>query len=377
MKRVTNFYLILLFSVLVYACTESNGEDGTDGGDDFDRTTLTASWVNNLLIPATNDLQLKVANLNSAVTAFISTPDATTLAKVRTDLFETAKVWQYVELFFYGTSFARDMNSYPVNITKLNEEIEKPIDNINFDRTVLDATQGLPTLDYLINGLATTDEAIIAKYQEEKYVNYIKALAARMVTLTNNEITNFNASKDTNINNINNTISSYFSIQLNDFVEYTEKSFREKKIATPSGTRNRQANISVNPSPEFVESLYSAENSKALYLEAYDAIQDFYYGRNYSTDANTVGLQEYLQFLGTTIMVDGADISLDDYIETLFDNIDVANEKIGDNFFEQTQDYNPNFDAVFDAIQEFVVAIKGNAINAFNLTIDFADSDGD
>ena len=376
MKKGSYIFPILFVFVLVYACTETSGEEGPDGGDDFDRKTLTASWVNNLLIPATNDFQSKVEELNTSVINFTNSPNTTRLEEVRTNLLTTAKVWQHVELFFYGSSFARDINSYPVNLERVETNLNSSV-AINFERTLLDATQGLPTLDYLVNGLASTDEAILAKYQEAKYVDYIKALTLRMVTLTNSELANFNASKDANINSVDNTISSYFSIQLNDYVEYTEKSFREKKIATPSGTRNRQDNTSVNPSPTFVESLYSPENSKTLYLEAYDAIQDFYYGRNYSTDANTVGLQEYLQFLGATIMVDGSDIQLDDYIETLFNNINSANSNIGDNFFEQTQDYNPNFDTVFDAIQEFVVAIKGNIISAFNLTIDFVDSDGD
>ena len=377
MKKGIYIFSVLLAFVLAYACTGSNGEDGTNGnGDDFDRKTLTSSWVNNLLIPATNDFQSKVDDLNNSVIAFTNEPNVNSLAEVRTNLLTTAKVWQHVEMFFYGSSFARDINSYPVDLDRLNTNLNSTI-AINFDRTLLDPTQGLPTLDYLVNGLAATDEAIIVNYQDAKYADYIKALTLRMVSLTNNELTNFNASKDANISSVDNTISSYFSIQLNDFVEYVEKSFREKKIATPSGTRNRQDNISVNPSPTFVESLYSPENSKALYLEAYDAIQDFYFGRNYSTDSNTVGLQEYLQFLGATIMVDGSDIQLDDYIETLFNNINSANSNIGDNFFEQTQDYNPNFDVVFDAIQEFVVAIKGNTISAFNLTIDFVDSDGD
>ena len=376
MKKVKYIFPLLLAFVLVYACTDNTDSGNDIDEDDFNRTTLTSSWVNNLLIPATNDLQTKVGDFNNAVIAFTNAPDANGLVTVRTNLLAAAKVWQHVELFFYGTSFARDMNSYPADLDRINTNINSTV-AINFERTLLDPTQGLPTLDYLVNGLDTTDEAIIVKYQDTKYSDYLKALSLRMVNLTANEITNFNTNKDTNINSVNNTISSYFSIQLNDFVEYTEKSFREKKIATPSGTRNRQDNISVNPSPTFVESLYSPENSKALYLEAYTAIKNFYYGRSYSTNTNTIGLQEYLQFLGATVMVDGTDISLDDYIQTLFDNIDAANNNIGNNFFEQTQDYNANFDAVFDTIQEFVIAIKGNAINAFNLTIDFVDSDGD
>jgi hypothetical protein len=234
-------------------------------------------------------------------------------------------------------------------------------------------------LDYLLNGVEVSDNEIIAKYQDAKYVAYIKRLTSRIVTLTDQAITDFEVTKADNLNSIDDTKTSYFSMQVNDFVQYTEKSFREAKIATPSGTRNRDIfpNISVSSSPESVESLYSPENSKALYLEAYDAIQDFYYGRSYSNNANTTGLQEYLQSLGTTIMIDGADMSLDVYIVQLFGNIDAANNNITDNFYLQTQDYNHNFDAAFFDIQDFVVAIKSNAINAFNLTIDFVDSDGD
>ncbi|TPN85373.1 imelysin family protein [Aquimarina algicola] len=383
MKKIV--YIILPIFTLFYfvSCSSSDdssdeGGNGGEDGDSFDRVSLTTSWVNNLLMPATNDLKSKLETLNSSVTSFADAPDATKLAAVRTDLFEAYKVWQHVEMFFYGSGYSLDMNSYPTDVTKITENIDSttPVD---LNRTVLNPTQGLPAMDYLINGLASTDNDIITRYGEAKYQNYLKLLSERMVTITTTALNDFEAVKDTNINSVDNTISSYFSIQVNDFVQYTEKSFREAKIATPSGTRNRDIfpTISVSASPDFVESLYSPENSKILYLEAYDAIQDFYYGRSYTDNNNTVGLQEYLQALGTTIMINGDDILLNDYIISLFGNIDTANDNITDNFYEQTQDFNSNFDAVFDAIQEFVVAVKSNAVNAFNLTIDFVDSDGD
>ncbi|GGD02915.1 imelysin family protein [Hyunsoonleella pacifica] len=379
MKKIK--YLIpVIIGVFVFACSSSSddGNDGGDNGDNFNRVSLTSGWVDNLLLPAVNDLKSKVESLNASVIAFADAPDANTLSQARADLFEAAKVWQHVEMFFYGGSYALDMYSYPTEIDKITDNINSDIE-VNLDRTVLNKSQGLPALDYLLNGVEVSDNEIIAKYQDAKYVAYIKRLTSRIVTLTDQAITDFEVTKADNLNSIDDTKTSYFSIQVNDFVQYTEKSFREAKIATPSGTRNRDIfpNISVSSSPESVESLYSPENSKALYLEAYDAIQDFYYGRSYSNNANTTGLQEYLQSLGTTIMVDGADMSLDVYIVQLFGNIDAANNNITDNFYLQTQDYNPNFDAAFDAIQDFVVAIKSNAINAFNLTIDFVDSDGD
>ncbi|CAL2063518.1 imelysin family protein [Tenacibaculum sp. 190524A05c] len=378
MKKLV--YIIPILSlVYLFSCSSDNNSSGAGGTDDsFDRVTLTTSWVNNLILPATNDLKSKLETLNTSVISFTDAPDATKLTKVRTDLFEAYKVWQHVEMFFYGTGYSLDMNSYPTDVTKITENINSttPVD---LNRTVLNPTQGLPAVDYLINGLESTDNDFITRYAEAKFVDYLKLLSERMVTITTTALNDFETTKDANIAKVDNSISSYFSIQVNDFVQYTEKSFREAKIATPSGTRNRDIfpTISVSVSPDFVESRYSPENSKTLYLEAYDAIQDFYYGRSYSGNTNTVGLQEYLQTLGTTIMINGEDQSLDAYIVSLFGKINTANSNITDNFYQQTQDYNPNFDAVFDAIQEYVVAVKSNAINAFNLTIDFVDSDGD
>lgn len=377
--RIIKYIIPVIIGVFVFACSSSSDDnDGGDNGDNFNRVSLTSSWVNNLLLPSINDLKNKVESLNASVIAFTDAPDVNTLSQARADLFEAAKVWQHVEMFFYGGSYALDMYSYPTEVDKIIDNINSDIE-VNLDRTVLNKSQGLPALDYLLNGVEVSDNDIIVKYQDAKYVAYIKRLTSRIVTLTNQAITDFEATKAENLNSIDDTKTSYFSIQINDYVQYTEKSFREAKIATPSGTRNRDKfpNISVSSSPESVESLYSPENSKALYLEAYDAIQDFYYGRSYNNNSNTIGLQEYLQQLNATIMIEGTDMSLDAYIVQLFNEIDSANNNITNNFYMQTQDYNPNFDAVFDAIQDFVIAVKSNAIDAFNLTIDFVDNDGD
>ncbi|MGB1042385.1 MAG: imelysin family protein [Tenacibaculum sp.] len=377
MKKIA--YIIPVITLLyLFSCSSDDPISGGGNDDDFDRVSLTTSWVDNLVLPATKDLKTKLATLNTAVISFTDAPDEAKLTQVRTNLFEAYKVWQHVEMFFFESGYTFDMNSYPTDVALITQNINSstPVD---LTRTVLNATQGLPALDYLVSGLAATNSDIIAKYSEAKYKDYLKLLTARMVTITDDVLVNFEANKEININKVDNTKTSYFSIQINDFVHYTEKGFREKKIATPSGTRNRDIfpTISVNPSPNFVESVYSPENSKALYLEAYDAIQDFYYGRSYTGNTNTVGLQEYIQALGTTILIDGQDKSLDAYIVGLFGDINTANANIGNNFYEQTQDYNPNFDAVFDAIQEFVVATKSNMLDAFNIDVDFVDSDGD
>ena len=376
MKRIKYILIISLVFIFALACSKSSSSDDDGGGDNYDRVVLTTSWVDNLVSPAINDFKTKVETLNTSVIAFTDAPDETHLATVRTNLFEAAKTWQHVEMFFNGSSYALDIYSYPTDETRILDNINSDIE-LNLSRTVLNSSQGLPAIDYLINGLEATDEAILAKYEEADYIDYLKTLSARIVALTTETIVDFDSTKAMNIESTGNDSSSYFSMQINDYIEYIEKSFREQKIATPSGTRNRSVELTIFPSPNSVESLYSPNNSKALYLEAYDAIQDFYYGRSYTNDTNIEGLQNYIQFLGTTILVDESDILLDTYVEQLFDDIDAANANLTDNFFNQTQDYNTNFDAVFDAIQEYVITNKNNIVGAFNIIISFEDNDND
>lgn len=386
MKRVIISSFVLFLVVFVSCSKDSDAVSSNDDG--FDRTLLTNAWVNNLWLPALNDLASNLNELEEAVNTFNTTVSTDNLEVVREKWLSAYKIWQHVHIFSFGvsnvssdTNFAADMNSFPVDVNQIEVNViaENEIP-ITFTRH--DDAQGFPAIDYLINGLASTDTEIVNKLKSTNYQNYLLFLVNRMQTLVKEQLEVTNA---INLNNVGNDANSFFSLQINDILQYTEKAFREAKIATPSGTRQRlrkqfqiDANVNILPKANAVEARFSSENSKLLYLEAYDAIQDVYFGRKYSDNTKITGIQDYLQFLGTTILVENVgDMLLDEYIVTLFDDINTANNNLTDNFFEQTQDYNTNFDTAFDAIQEYIVAFKGNTLSAFNITIDFADNDGD
>ena len=193
MKKIVYILSVLtIFYVVSCSGDDDSSNEGDNNSDSFDRVTLTTSWVNNLLIPATSDLKSKLETLNSSVTSFTDAPDEAKLTQVRTDLLEAYKVWQHVEMFFYGSAYSLDMNSYPADVTKITENIDStsPID---LGRTVLNPTQGLPAIDYLVNGLESTDNDIITAYDEAKYLDYLKLLSTRMVTITNEALSEFEA----------------------------------------------------------------------------------------------------------------------------------------------------------------------------------------
>ncbi len=390
MKKILIFVFLL---TVFFACSDDDGigKGNTNKKEDnFDRTQLTNAWVNDLWLPALTDLKNELGELEIAISDFSKTANQENLIKLRGKWLSSYKVWQHVHIFSIGvldadnsTSFAEDMNTYPVDMLQIEENVNKAPEfskiPLSFERH--NDAQGFPSIDYLINGLASTDEGIITKLKENKYKGYLSFLNSKMKSLVENQITAVNS---IDINSVGNDKNSFFSKQINDIVQYTEKGFREAKIAIPSGTRQRfrkqfqiDAGVTFLPTPTSVESRFSSENSKILYLESYKAIQNVYFGKKYIDGTKTTGIQNYLQFLGTEIMVNNQDILLDEYIVSLFKNIETANNSITDNFYEQTQNYNQNFNNTFDAIQEYVIALKGNALTAFNITIDFTDNDGD
>jgi len=376
-----------LFMFMMIAC--SSDSDSGGNGDNYDRTQLTDAWINDLLLPAITDLETKLQALNTSTATFntLNNPEEE-LEKLRVDWLAAYKTWQHVHVFLFETDYAVDMNSFPIDEDELNLNIQI-VDNttISFQFERKNDTQGFPAVDYLINGIASSNAEIISLYQnDENYINYLSFITARMLTTTQEIKLELETESSSNVNDVANNLNSYFNQQINDILQFTEAAFRERKIATPSGARQSQRSATdiangknFDPKPDFVEARFSSDNSKALYTEAFTAIQNVYFGRKYSDGSDTEGIQDYLQFLGSSILLEGNnnDIFLDDYIISLFTNIENSNNTITDNFYDQTQDYNTNFDSLFVNIQEFVVTFKGNVLSAFNITIDFADNDGD
>ncbi|WP_158837886.1 imelysin family protein [Polaribacter sp. L3A8] len=362
-------FCILFLSIVLFASCSSSGEGEVVATDNFDRAAMLTNIADNIIVPAYNDFSAKLTTLKTAGETFTATPDQTNLDALRTSWLAAYTTWQQVEMFNIGKAeelqYSFYMNIYPLTVA----DVEKNISNGTYD---LDSSnnhdaQGFPALDYLLYGVADTDTAILAKYTTDAnavgYKKYITDVLNQMSNLTAQVVTDWTSYRNEFVTSTANTVTSAGNMLVNDYIFYYEKGLRANKIGTPVG------NFSTNPLPEKVEGFYSRVYSKELALEALNAVVNLFEGKHYNATTKGVSFSDYL------IAIDKANVST-----AIINQNTVAKTQINTlnaNFYEQINTNDVAMRKAYDELQKVVVFLKVDMLQAFNISVDYVDADGD
>ncbi|TDD96166.1 imelysin family protein [Flavobacterium cellulosilyticum] len=367
---------ILLLTVticLLIAC--SSGDTSNGNGDNFDRTAMLTNWADNIIIPSYTAYQAKVQVLLTAVATFNTAPTETNLQVVRSSWTEAYKAYQKTSQFYFGKAmeihYNEKANTYPTDIVSINSNISSG----SYDLELLSqySKQGFPAIDYLINGLGATDANIVSFYTTNtnaaNYKKYLTELTTQLKSNIDLVVTNWNTSYRTSyIASNGNSVSSSVNITTNLFVKNLEKYIRSGKIGIPAGVFSSGALF-----PEKVEGLYHKTISKELLTVALQAEQDFFNGKHFNSTATGPSLQSYLDYVKA--VRSGQNLST--IINNQFTAIFTANTNLSTNLSAQISSDNSKMISSYDAIQQNVVYIKLDMMQALNITLDYVDSDGD
>ncbi len=367
---------ILFFSLIVtlIACNKED-EALAISGDNYNREALLTNWANNIIIPSYQDYQTKVTSLQTAVNTFNASVDQTNLELVREKWLDAYKAFQYVGFFEFGKAeeihFNSTTNIYPTNAVGINDNIASGTYNFSllsqFDK------QGLPALDYMLHGLATTDAAILDFYTTNanatKYKNYLNALVTRLNLNIDAIVTDWTTNyKSQYIANNGNSITSAVNITVNNYIKYYEKNIRAGKVGIPAGIYSNGSVFA-----EKVEGFYRNDVSKILINEAIKATQDFFNGKKFNATTEGESLKSYLVFLNAT----RNGLNLSTIINNQFATINSTDALLNSSFSTQVTSDNSKMIAAFDAMQQNVVYFKLDMLQAMNITVDYVDADGD
>ena len=376
-------FCITVFLVTI-SCTKETNPGNTNT---YNKKPLLNSIVENNIIPAYEELKSDLEVYDDNVSLFVASPNQSNLDNVRASHVEAYTSWQYVEMFNIGKAssigYRGDLNTYKTNIEDIHDIIDEtftsPITDIDYSRAFLNDAQGFPALDYIFYGDNLSDGEIIDLFISNQfaanYKIYVKDISSRMLSLTSDLINDWNSSKEVFINDNTNTATSSFNLLINDYIYYIEKGFREPKLVKPAGLR-----ADVDSNTDNLESRFNPSITKVLYEASFDAIVKIYNGTPFSSEKVTpVGLNTYLDDLNATITLDNGDeVSLSSYIsETLIKNIKTKNTSLNSDFSSHIENDTGPMNNAFVAIQELVVAIKVNVLEAFSVDVDYVDSDGD
>lgn len=369
---IKKIFSVVLLALFIAACSSSDDTvvSETPGNTSFDRAGMLRNIADNIIVPAYQGLTTNLSTLATARDNFVATPNQVNLETLRSAWLTAYKTWQHVEAFNIGRAeeiqYSFQMNIYPVSTT----DVENNITNENYDLTHPNNNDavGFPALDYMLHGLGVTDTEILEKYTtnaaSDKYKTYLSDLVNQMQLLTQEVLNDWTTSyRDTFIASTANTATSATNKFINDFIFYYEKGLRANKIGIPAG------NFSATPLPEKVEALYNQEVSKELALEALTAVQNLFNGTQYNGSASGESFKTYLTFLNRT--------ELATLINTQFNTAREKIQALNANFFTQINTDNTKMTEAYDALQAAVVLLKVDMLQAFNISVDYVDADGD
>lgn len=369
MKKI----LVLIFPLLWLSSCGSD-ENIDDNQDLFDRGKMLANWADNIIIPSYHNYTSEVGEMLIATDQFIQDPTTTSLMQLREKWQDAYMAWQHVAMFEIGRAEAIGLqgftNTYPTDSQGILDLITSG--NYNLELPSRRNQQGFPAVDFLINGIASSDPNIVAIYSNTDtgtdYKKYLGDVVLRINTLAQDVLEDWNTGyRDTFVANNGSSATGAVNKMTNDFLFYFEKHLRAAKIGIPAGV------FSGTPAREKVEAYYQHELSGPLFQEALNASQNFFNGRHFNSNGHGDGFSTYLTFLNS--FKGGEDLSA--LINDQFDNARNTASVLPESLADQIDQDNTLLLNTYDELQKNVVLMKVDMLQSLNIRVDYVDADGD
>ena len=367
MKKILG---VIVIGIFIWACSSSGGSDEEPQPNAFDRAVMLENWADNIIIPSYMSFSQSLDNLEAAFNTFNADRTEENLVAFRDVWRDTYLSWQRVSLFEIGPAesigYRLNMNIYPTDVTQINTNVISG--NADLSLASNRDAKGFPALDYLINGLADTDTEIVTRYnlptEGDNLSNYVESLIADMQSLTTQVLQAWqNGFRDQFVSNDGSSATASVDLYVNDYIFYYERFLRAGKIGIPAGV------FSNTPLPQNIEALFDGTISNDLFLEALDAVQDFFNGVAFNSTTNGISLDDYLNTLERNDLTDLINRQYN-IARNAFVTLDALQVEL---------ESNPplNLLSVYDQVQAIVPLIKVDMLSVLNINIDFRDADGD
>lgn len=372
---------LLMFGAVisaVWGCSGS-GSDPSPADNSKDRQEILTHCADNIIIPSYQNFKVKFDVMLSKSEEFTDSPTNESLIAFRSAWLDAYAEWQKVELFEFGpadrSTLRNFVNIYPADVAGITANITDPLANLEVPSSY--ARQGFPALDYLINGVSTDDDGIVAHYttgdDASESIAYLKKIVERMNTLITNVITEWNTSyRDTFISKTGLDIGSSMGVVVNAYVLNYERYIRSGKIGIPAGI---VGGVSGTAYPDKVEAYYKKDISKLLAENAQAATVGLFNGMGVTTETEGPSFKSYLDALGAKDSATGTLLS--EIINGQFTTIDSKLDVLSQNFYQEAQTNNQAMKDVYTEMQKVVRLLKVDMTSAMSITITYTDNDGD
>lgn len=374
-KLIIPFILLVIVGSFVACSEDDSNTDDAENPNAFDRSLMLINWADNIIIPSYENFAVESDALKEASYAFLAERSMENLTTLREEWEDAYISWQNVEMYNIGP--AQDVvmrsfiNTYPTNTSNITSFIENQ--NYNLLDPNLNDEQGFPALDYLLFGIADSDNELLNLYDNapdaENHRQYLEDVVNRINSLANEVLEEWQTDyRDVFVENSGSSANSSTNRMANVFMEFYEVRLRNGKIGFPAGVYSGG-----DPQPTRVEAFYNKDLSGRLCLEALGAHQDFFNGNAVDVETSAESFEDYLDFLNTN--KEGE--SLSDLINEQYQISESTINALDSNFFEQINTDNTNMLQAFESLQDNVVYLKSDMFSALSIALEFDSGDGD
>ncbi len=278
------------FVILVAgACNDTNQSPCVS---EQDQSAVFQNIADNLIIPGYEDLNTRLAALQSATQAFTEDPATAQLEALRNAWKAAYLSWQRVAQYEFGPAEDRQLraflNAFPLEMAAVEARLNSG--NFVFDNAET-FDKGFPALDYLLYGAGATEADILAQYSTDpladNYKGYLTAVTSQMQQFVSETLQAWTGGfRQTFIANTGTAAGASLSLLINALNEHYELIKRDK-LGIPVGA------VTLGfPNPDKAEAFYAGISAE-LALEALRAAESLYLGRAIN-GANGEGLDDYL-----------------------------------------------------------------------------------
>lgn len=373
-KLIYTFRSILLVTGLVgllLSCVDNPEEKNQQTTS---RKPVLENLANTVIIPGYENLHAQASLLDQSVKDFTAEPNQENLTKLREEFIGAYSAWQKVSFLEFGPAFSQtlraELNTFPTD----NFSIDNAVQTGEFSFTGFSTQnrRGLPAMDYLIYGVADTDEGILEKYTSDanaesrkEYLMTVSQLILNKVDLVYNQWLPAGGNYQQEFIQSDGTdVGSSFGEMVNALSQFLERFTRDARIGIPLGKRSQGVIILRN-----VEAYYSRQ-SIPLFQEHISGMRDFYLGKNGDQDGK--GFYEFLQEIKA-----GEDGKLAQRILDQFDLILSRLDQVPSPLSETIRTNPAPAEAVHVELQKLVILIKTEFSSALGVLITYQDNDGD
>ena len=294
MQKIILWSITVLTALYTFSACQSSTNNPC--ATDFDQLSLLSNTGNNIILPTYQKFAQETSDLDLAVVDFSNNPSIGNLTLLRNKFQATWATWQSASIFEFGPAETEElrayMNNFPVFVTRLNDAITSG--NYDLKTETYSYTRGFPALDYLLYGIASSDNDLIDLYTIASDANNRKQYLRDLSTLINQKANAvYDAWKVDGANYLN-TFTSTEGVAngkpLSDLINQLNQSyelFKNNKLGTPISAKTGYVPIL----PANVEAYYSRQ-SLPLALASIRANKAVFLGLHNGTDG--VGLDDYL-----------------------------------------------------------------------------------